>query len=72
MRSFHDQSGRLWDVTVGRASYGSHVLIFSRREGREIRQTPMDAGSPLDAQGELADMPEDELRLRLDRSQEWH
>ncbi len=72
MRSFHDEAGRLWDVTVGRASYGAHVLIFAQRGGREIRQTPMDANSALDAQNELGDMAEDDLRVRLGRAEEWH
>lgn len=72
MRTFHDESGRLWEVTVGRASYGTQVLIFSRRDSRDVRQTLMDANSPLDAQNEFNELGDEELRHRLMRSEEWH
>lgn len=72
MRTFCDKAGRRWEVAVGRASYGTQVLIFSQRGGREVRQTLMDANSPLDAQIELDGLGDDELRERLVRSEEWH
>ena len=72
MRTFCDDVGRLWEVAVGRASYGTQMLIFSRREGQEIRQVIMDANSPLDAENELNGLGDEDLRRRLDRSEEWH
>ncbi len=72
MRTFNDDTGRLWEVAVGRASYGTQVLIFSRREGYEIRQVLMDANSPLDAENELSELGDDDLRRHLERSEEWH
>lgn len=72
MRVFSDNTGRLWEVAVGRASYGTQVLIFSRREGYEIRQVIMDANSPLDAECELSGLGDEDLRRCLDRSEDWH
>lgn len=72
MRVFSDDTGRLWEVAVGRASYGTQVLIFSRREGHEIRQVLMDANSPLDAESELSELGDDELRRCLAESEDWH
>ena len=72
MRTFRDETGREWQATVGRASYGTQVLIFSRRDGHEIRQTLMSANSPLDAQNELSELRDEELRKRLVCSEEWH
>lgn len=72
MRTFCDEAGRVWLAAVGRASYGVQVLIFSRRDGPEIRQCSMTANSPLDAESELSALRDDELRDRLVRSEEWH
>lgn len=72
MRVFSDETGRLWEVAVGRASYGTQVLIFSRRGGHELRQVLMDANSPLDAESELSELADDELRSCLGRSEDWH
>lgn len=72
MRTFRDETGRLWEVTVGRASYGTQVLIFSRRDSHEVRQTLMESTSPLDAQNEFNELGDEDLRSRLLRSEEWH
>jgi hypothetical protein len=72
MRTFCDETGRLWEVAVGRASYGTQLLIFSRRDGSEIRQVLMDANSPLDAENELNELGIEDLRRCLDQSEEWH
>lgn len=71
MRSFRDESERLWDVAVGRESWGTFVLIFSERDGTEVRKAPLGSETALDAQAELDALAEPELRARLATSQPW-
>ncbi len=71
MRSFEDAGGRSWDVTVGRESWGTVVLLFSLRSARDVRVAPLEAETVRDAERELAEMPEDGLRERLAASRPW-
>lgn len=71
MRIFQDEQGRTWDVTLGRESWGTLVLLFALREGSEVRKTVLASETALDAQGELDALTEEELRARLAASQPW-
>jgi hypothetical protein len=68
MRELTDADGRRWDVLVGRASWGTQVLLFSRRDAAETRSLPLAAETPMAAERELDALTEDELRERLARA----
>lgn len=71
MRLIEDGEGRSWDVMVGRESWGALALIFSLRGDNENRTVPIAAETLRDAERELADLTDDELRLRLAESRPW-
>lgn len=71
MRSVTDAEGRLWDVTVGRESWGALVLLFSLREGREFRTAPLAAETTAEAEREMAELSPEALRERLAASRPW-
>lgn len=71
MKSFTDDSGREWDVLVGRESWGAPVLLFSARRGGENRTVPLVADTRLGAEQLLEGLSEIELRARLDASDPW-
>lgn len=71
MRSFEDANGNIWDVSLGRESWGTLVLLFARRQGDEVRKTILASETTLEAQTELDTLAEEELRERLARSQPW-
>lgn len=77
MRAFSDDTGRVWDVVVGRESWGALFAIFVPRTDSaadpadappEVRQTPLRASGYDEAHGELEDMTEADLRDLLRRS----
>jgi hypothetical protein len=71
MRSFTDKQGHLWDVAIGKESYGTFLLIFSQRDGREIRKTQLSCSTQLDATDELANLTIDDLCTSLATSESW-
>lgn len=71
MRSVKDEQGSEWDVTVGRESWGTFVLLFSRATGGDVRRSVLAAEGMLEAQQELDSLAEDELRERLAAAQPW-
>jgi hypothetical protein len=71
MRDFEDESGTRWDVTVGKESWGTLSLLFSRRRGREVRTLTLSAETPLAAEQLLADLSEADLRERLAEAVPW-
>ena len=71
MRSFHDDEGHVWDVTAGRESWGGLVLLFSQRAGTEVRTAMLGCETMLDAERELAELSDTELRERLSASRRW-
>ncbi len=71
MRSFEDAEGNIWDVSLGRESWGTLVLLFARRQGDEVRKTMLASETALEAEAELDALTEEELRERLVRSQPW-
>lgn len=71
MKSFTDDSGREWDVLVGRESWGAPVLLFSARRGGENRTLPLAAETRLDAEQLLEGLSDGDLRDRLKASDPW-
>ena len=71
MRRLTDASGAEWDVTVGRESWGTLVLLFVPRAGGAPRQSVMKAETQLAAEQRLHEMSESELVERLEASAPW-
>lgn len=71
MRTIADSQGRDWDVTVGKESYGTLVLIFALRPGGDIRRAELQALNALEAERELGAMSDAELREELGRAAPW-
>ncbi len=71
MRSISDLQGREWDITVGKESYGTMVLIFALRSGEDIRRAELQADNALEAEQELGAMSESELCRELERAAAW-
>lgn len=71
MRCFDDAQGRQWDAALLDASYGNILLIFSARQGQDIRQQLLGAENQAQADAQLAAFSDDELRTQLDLAQPW-
>lgn len=65
MRTIQSDDGQTWDVAVQQASYGAHYLMFAARGNEEIRQALMVAATHIDAERELAELSDDDLKARL-------
>lgn len=67
MRRFEDRGGRLWDVIIGRESWGANVALFVP-VGRDdsVRQTVLRSASFEEAVIELDGMSDDRLQELLD------
>jgi hypothetical protein len=62
MRSFKDGDGALWDVVVGRESYGTVVALFLPKSGSESpRQAHLDVSSSDDGNRVLRELSADAL-----------
>ncbi len=71
MRRFEDESGDVWDVVVGRESWGAVVAIFvPRTGGGRARQAPIPARGFEEATAWMESCSDDELRARLEDSNE--
>jgi hypothetical protein len=71
MREVSDANGQLWDVTLGKESYGTMVLLFSRRDGGEIRKVILGSETPMAAEAELDSLGDERLRERLAEATRW-
>jgi hypothetical protein len=71
MRTFRDAAGASWQVTVGKESWGTLVLLFAPVAPGDARTTIMQAETPYAANLELAALTDDELRTRLADSRPW-
>lgn len=71
MRTFTDPAGGAWDVLVGKASWGTLSLLFSRRDAPDTRQLVLAAETMMAAELELEALGEEELRERLRESVPW-
>ena len=71
MRSFTDDAGQRWDVTLGKESWGTLVVLFTPRGGGEARTSVLAAETMFDASAELDALTDDALRERLRDSRPW-
>ena len=71
MRGFTDESGRQWQVVLGKASWGTLVLLFSPADGGGTRTSILAAETTFAATAELDALTDDELRDRLRESRPW-
>ena len=71
MRSFLDDAGNAWQVTLGKESWGTLVLLFTPATDGEARTSILAAETMLDASAELDALGDDALRERLRDSRPW-
>ena len=71
MRSFLDDAGNAWQVTLGKESWGTLVLLFTSASGAEARTSILVAETMFDANAELDALDDDQLRERLRDSRPW-
>jgi hypothetical protein len=71
VRSFLDDAGRRWEVVLGKASWGTLVLILSPMSGGDARTSVLAAETSFDANAELDALTDDALRERLRDSRPW-
>ena len=71
MRGFRDAAGAAWDVTTGKESWGTLVLLFSPRAGGEPRKTVLAVETAYAAELALDAMTDEDLRARLAESVPW-
>jgi hypothetical protein len=71
MRDFLDALGSRWDVTVGRESYGTFVLLFARRDAPEVRRLVLAPETVADAERELEALTDEEMQARLAQAEPW-
>ncbi len=71
MRLFQDGTGRTWEVTLGKESWGTLVLLFGPEDGGEVRKAILASETPLDAQREFDALTDAELAARLTESSPW-
>ncbi len=68
MRSFTDEQGAAWDTTIGKASWGTLVLLFVPRAGGEPRSVVLADETSYDAERALDEFTDADLRSRLHQS----
>lgn len=71
MRSFLDDAGNAWQVTLGKESWGTLVLLFTPKPGGEARTSILNAETMFDANAELDALDDAALRERLRDSRPW-
>lgn len=71
MRSFLDESSNPWQVTLGKESWGTLVLLFTPEPGGDARTSILSAETMFDASAELDALDDDALRERLRDSRPW-
>ena len=71
MRSFFDDVGGAWQVTLGKESWGTLVLLFTPESGGEARTSVLSSETMFDASTEMDALDDDALRARLRDSRPW-
>lgn len=69
IRSFRDETGGEWQVTLGRESWGVLVALFVARDGSEVRRTVLRAPSQEEASRDLLEMDDEALADLFRRSE---
>jgi hypothetical protein len=71
VRDFLDDAGRKWQVTLGKESWGTIVLLFTPESGADARTSVLSSETIFDASAELETLDDDALRDRLRDSRPW-
>jgi hypothetical protein len=71
MRAFTDDTGRSWQVALGKESWGTLVLLFSPESGGDARTSVLNAETTFAANAELDALDDEQLRSRLRDSRPW-
>lgn len=71
MRSFLDDAGSAWQVTLGKESWGTLVLLFTPESGGEARTSVLSSETMFDASAEIEALDDAALRERLRDSRPW-
>lgn len=71
MRSFDDEQGNPWQAALMEASYGNIMLIFSRNETDDTRQTLLSAAHLREAESMLAQADRTTLCKLLSEARPW-
>lgn len=72
MRSFLDDAGNPWQVTLGKESWGTLVLLFTPESGGGPRTSVLTSETMFDASAELEALDDAALRERLRESRPWN
>lgn len=70
MRRFQDRSGVVWDVVLGRESWGTNIALFVPPTASDtpVRQAPLQSTAHDAAARELDNLDDAGLQALLDRS----
>jgi hypothetical protein len=71
VRTFTDDAGSRWEVTLGKESWGTLVALFTRAGGGDASTSILAAETMFDASAELDALSDDALRERLRDSRPW-
>ncbi|MFL5612262.1 MAG: hypothetical protein ACJ796_01210 [Gemmatimonadaceae bacterium] len=71
MRRFQADNGALWDAVIGHESWGTFVVLFTPVAGGAARKSVLAQESAMDAETELGEKSDDDLRTMLADSSPW-
>jgi hypothetical protein len=71
MRRFQANDGALWDAVVGHESWGTFVVLFAPVAGGATRKSVLPQESAMEAETELGEKNDDDLRTMLADSSPW-
>lgn len=71
MRRFSTADGAQWDAVIGHESWGTFVVLFTPVRGGDARKFTLQEETALDAETELGEKTDDELRSLLEASSPW-
>lgn len=71
MRTFADEAGSQWSVALGRESFGTFVLLFTREDAVDVRKSMLPSEGSAQAESEFAELTDDALRARLASALPW-
>jgi hypothetical protein len=71
MRRFQADNGALWDAIVGHESWGTFVVLFTPVAGGPARKSVLAQESAIEAETELGEKSDDDLRIMLADSSPW-